>query len=467
MSEEKVVYPDFSTSETEELMPVKFTEDSQAKSFVDIQDGNRKYVEKLDSWFTYNGNYWEETSKLIVVEEARQLNRETATHIHKDPKLQKRISSRGFAQQVEAFSRGDERCLLPMEELDSNPWLLGTPDGIFDLRNGHRIAMGLKPYVTMITAVAPAEVADQRSCPLFWKFMDEFTCGDEELKRYLLQYAGYCLTGDMREQCLIFLFGEGNNGKTVFVQLLRSLLGGYGHTAQIELFVTAGAHRHLTGFAALNRKRCVITNETQKGHTLRMDVIKNITGQDPISANFMRRDTFEFQPVCKLIMFGNHKPALPNVGKAEKRRIRMIPCNLQLADREVDKDLAAKLMAEGPGILRALMDGCLDWQRNGLIIPKCVEEQTENYFYTQDSFTKWLEACCNVAKDKVASTTRLWKSWQGWTKENDVSAGDETAFAESLKEHGFQYVKNLPGSDGKYHRGYRGLEIAPDLGDGG
>ena len=93
-----------------------------------------------------------------------------------------------------------------------------------------------------------------------------------------------------------------------------------------------------------------------KGHTLRMDVIKNITGQDPIRANFMRQDTFEFLPVCKLIMFGNHKPSLPNVGKAEQKRIRMVPCDLRLAAHEIDRDLFAKLTGEGPGILRTMME---------------------------------------------------------------------------------------------------------------
>jgi putative DNA primase/helicase len=464
MSDEKVVYPEFSTSKTENQEVVKYTEDAEAKAFVDIQNGNLRYVEKNDQWYGHNGNYWEEISKLSIIEAARQMNRETALTIKSDPRLKKQICSRRFAQQVEAYSRGDERCLLALDELDKDPWLIGTPNGIIDLRTGRSIAMGLRPYVTMITAVAPADVADENSCPQFLEFMTEFTCGDDALRRYLMQYAGYCLTGDMREQCLLFLFGDGDNGKTVFIQLLRHLLSGYAMTSPIELFVTTGIGKHLTGFAAMHRKRCVITNETQKGHTLRMDVIKAITGQDPIRANFMRQDTFEFLPVCKLMMFGNHKPNLPNVGKAEKKRIRMIPCNLQLGTHEIDRDLVSKLMAEGPGILRALIDGCLDWQKHGLITPECVEEQTANYFYTQDSFSKWLEQCCVIGKDKKETSEALWRSWQLWAKEHGVTVGDETAFGESLREGEFVYGKNVPGTDGKYHRGWRGLEVAKDDG---
>src|SRR5215831_5845421 len=222
---------------------VEFTEDAQGKAFVDNHDGNIRYVNENDQWYSYNGIYWEAINTLKVIQAARLMNRGTAIALNRQSKLSKQLSTRTFARSVEAFARGDERCLLSIEELDKDPWLLGTPGGIVDLQTGRYIAMGLRPYVTMMTAVAPADVADEKSCPLFLKFMDEFTCGDQELKRYLLAYAGYCLTGDMREQCLIFLFGEGDNGKTVFIQLLSKLLGGYAMTSPIELFVTVGIPR--------------------------------------------------------------------------------------------------------------------------------------------------------------------------------------------------------------------------------
>jgi putative DNA primase/helicase len=193
-----------------------------------------------------------------------------------------------------------------------------------------------------------------------------------------------------------------------------------------------------------------------------MDVIKGITGQDTMRAHFMRKDNFEFLPVCKLIFFGNHKPNLPNVGKAEKKRIRMVPCNLQLSKAEIDVGLPDRLKAEGPGILRLLIDNCVKWQTEGLKVPSCVEEQTENYFYTQNQFGKWLEACCIVGPNKSAPTTILWKSWQVWAKEHSVEVGTETAFSESLAEAHFRYDKHARGKDNKEYRGWHGLEIADE-----
>ena len=459
MSEQEGIHTEPDAPEVEQPEAVQFTEDAQGKALVDNHDGNLRYVNENDQWYSYNGIYWEAINTLKVIEAARLMNRGTALTLDKGSKLSKQLSTRGFARSVEAFARGDKRCLLGIEELDKDPWLLGTPGGIIDLQTGRYIAMGLRPYVTMTTAVAPANEANESTCPLFLKFMDEFTCGDAELKRYLLQYAGYCLTGDMREQCLIFLFGDGDNGKTVFIQLLRNLLNEYAINAAIDLFVTTSIGKHATGFADLHRRRCVITNETQEGQTLRLDKIKQITGQDPMRANFMRKDNFEFRPVCKLIMFGNHKPNLPDVGKAVKKRIRMVPCNLRLKEGQMDRDLPAKLLAEGPGILRAIIDGCLDWQKHGLVTPECVDEQTENYFSAQDVRKQWFEECCVSDANAKVSSSEIWQSWATWAEHRKFRIGTDVELSDWLEGIGFKKKDHVRMSDGKRPRGWEGLAL--------
>ena len=56
-----------------------------------------------------------------------------------------------------------------------------------------------------------------------------------------------------------------------------------------------------------------------------------------------------------------------------------------------DLQLEEKLQAEWPGILRWAIDGCLDWQRNGLVRPESVVAATDDYFSDQDLFGQWLE----------------------------------------------------------------------------
>jgi putative DNA primase/helicase len=402
-----------------------------------------------------------------MTDAARIMNRGTAITLNDNASLKKQLSSRRFAQNVEAFARGDARCLLPMSELDKDPWLLGTPHGIIDLHSGRSIPVGVKPYVTMVTACEPADIADEHTCPSFLKFMDQFTCGDKGLRRFLLQYAGYSLTGDMREQCLIFLFGDGDNGKTVLIQLVRHILKDYAINAAVDLFVTTSIGKHATGFADLHRRRCVIANETQEGQTLRMDKVKQITGQDSMRANFMRKDNFEFLPVSKLWMFGNHKPNLPDVGKAVRKRIRMVPCHLQLKANEMDRDLTTKLMKEGPGILRAFIDGCLDWQQNGLCVPDCVNKQTDDYFEAQDFIRHWFEDCCKVDPNGKVTSALVWASWAGWARRRELKVGNDREFSEKMKAMGFIPNKNVPAGDGSRVRGWEGFLLLGEQWDMG
>ena len=101
--------------------------------FVDAYAGDIKYVSEQRCWYIHNGVYWEAIDELSIIESAQQLNRSTAVLLdNRAQKIKKIMSGRRFSQQVEAFARGDERCLLAMEELDKDPWLLGTPDGIVD-----------------------------------------------------------------------------------------------------------------------------------------------------------------------------------------------------------------------------------------------------------------------------------------------------------------------------------------------
>jgi len=168
MSEQEGFHTEVDAPEIEHPDAVKLTEDAQAKAFVDVHDDNLRYVEEIDQWYRHNSdnNCWEQISRLSIIEAARLMNRGTAVALDQEA-LKKKLSSRSFAQSVEGFSRGDERCLLSIEELDQDPWLLGTPGGIIDLQTGRYIAMGLRPYVTMNTANDPADVPMRKAVHCF------------------------------------------------------------------------------------------------------------------------------------------------------------------------------------------------------------------------------------------------------------------------------------------------------------
>lgn len=119
-----------------------------------------------------------------------------------------------------------------------------------------------------------------------------------------------------------------------------------------------------------------------------------------------------------------------------------------------------RLRTEWPGILRWMIDGCLDWQSNGLLRPKIVLEATAEYFSEQDMIRQWMDDECDHGSKSYSDTVaRLFKSWSDFAVANGEKPGSTKWFAQSLNRQGCSPLKNTPGSNGK--RGFEGIQVKP------
>src|SRR5262249_39692966 len=116
---------------------------------------------------------------------------------------------------IEKFARADPRLATESGQWDQDTWLLVTPDGTVDLQTGELRPARREHLLTRLVAVAPAPAGT--ATPMWLAFLEEATRGDQELIAYLQRVAGYCLTGDVSEQALFFIYGAGGNGKGVFI----------------------------------------------------------------------------------------------------------------------------------------------------------------------------------------------------------------------------------------------------------
>jgi putative DNA primase/helicase len=173
----------------------------------------------------------------------------------------------------------------------------------------------------------------------------------------------------------------------------------------------------------------------------------------------MRQDFFTYVPSYKLVIAGNHKPALRNIDEAMRRRLHLLPFTLTLPPRERDKQLPAKLLAERDGILAWALEGCLAWQRQGLMPPPCVQEATDEYFEGEDALGRWLEECCTRHADASALTAPLFNDWKKWAEAAGEFVGSQRRFSDLLLTRGLRKWRNAVGS-----RGFKGigLRASPD-----
>jgi putative DNA primase/helicase len=279
---------------------------------------------------------------------------------------------------------------------------------------------------------------------------------DEEVRAYLQRICGYSLTADISEHALFFFYGLGGNGKGVFLNTLRAILGDYASAAPAEMFMESQAQRHPTEIARLAGRRLIVSQEIERNQRWAESKINALTGGDPIVAHFMRQDDFEFYPQFKLALAGNHKPSLRSVNQAIRRRLQMIPFMVTIPDKERDRELKDKLKAEWPGILASFVRGCLEWQKDGLNPPKAVREATEAYLAEEDTVGRWIDDRCAVDKISTAYSAELYADWLWWCERVGERASSQKSFGQSLLDREYRQTR-----DGTGQRQWIGIALKP------
>jgi putative DNA primase/helicase len=405
------------------------TEDSVAMEFIARNGEDLRYCHTTGAWFIFKITHWHEDE----TNEAFQMIRATAREISELQGVTSANKS-SFTSGVERFAKGDRQVAVKHDHWDFDPWLLGTPGGAVDLHTGELRDARREDAITKVTAVAPLD----EDCPLWLKFLSDSTGGDQEFIRFLQQWCGYCLTGVTTEHALSFVYGPGGNGKSVFLKILTRIFGDYVRTAAMDTFASSKNEKHPTDLAMLRGARLVTASETEADKSWAEARIKQLTGGDMISARFMRQDFFEYMPQFKLMVVGNHTPALHNVDDAAKRRFNIVPFILK--PETPDPELEEKLFREAGGILQWMIKGCLDWQAKGLSRPDCVKAATKSYFDDQDLLGQWIEDRCDVE----FGTKRLWErsadlfdDWSAFCKNAGEEAGTKKAFGMAMRKRGY------------------------------
>ena len=190
-------------------------------------------------------------------------SRELARYLAEDQDANKRfkLNSTTFAVGVERFAKVDPEVAVTIDYWDSDPLLLGTPGGTVDLRTGRLRLPRRDDGITKSTGFAPSD----KGCPLWLAFLDQTTGNDAELIRFLQQWCGYALTGLTREHALVFVYGPGGNGKSVFLNTVTAILKDYAATAAMDTFTASTSDKHPTDLAMLRGARLVTASETEEG----------------------------------------------------------------------------------------------------------------------------------------------------------------------------------------------------------
>lgn len=431
------------------------TDNIVAKRFIALHASELRYVDTWKRWLAWRGGRWEfdETRAVDVLARGfcKRVLVDAVDAGTKDLKSAIEFQKRPRIEAVVALSRCDPRVSRRPSDFDKDPWLFNCVNGTLDLRTG-----SLQPHAQEdhITKASPVAFDPAAACPVWNRFLEEIF-PDPLVRAYVKRAIGYSLTASVREQVLFFAHGGGANGKSVLLGAISYVLGHYGKTAAPELLMVKTNEKHETELADLAGVRLVTTIETESGRRFAEAKTKFLTGEDRIKARFLYADFFEFEPTFKLWLASNHKPNIKGTDEGIWRRFHMIPFTVSIPREKQDKRLPEKLRAEGPGILRWALEGCLEWQRDGLQPPAAVLNAVKSYRDEMDTVGQFLSERCIVAPSLYVSTKDLYLAYTTWCEETGEHAVTQKSLGMTLQERG------LTPSRGNQGRAWNGLALRP------
>ncbi len=442
--------------------PEHLTDLGNARRLVRLYGARVRYAPARGSWLVFDGRRWahDETGEVARHAKATVASIYEEAAVTQSGEQRKAIASWATKSESEprlraliALAKTEPGIPVTIGELDRDPWVLNVANGTLELRTGT-----LRPHdpKDLITKLADVAYDVDATASRWQSFLARVFEGDESVITFVQRAVGYTLTGSIIEQIILLLIGTGANGKSVFVETVRACLGDYATATDFATFLVTKHDAVRNDLARLVGARLVTAVEVDQGGRFSEPVIKTITGGDVITARFLFREFFEFQPQFTMLLAANHKPTVRGTEHAIWRRIKLVPFNVTIPPQEQDRHLLAKLREELPGILRWAVEGCLAWQREGLGDPSVVRTATERYRDEMDALAGFLDECVVLKASQRSGASVLYRTYVQWCERVGERSTSQRRFGQRLAERGF--TKSRSGSRGQYV--WHGLGLA-------
>jgi putative DNA primase/helicase len=353
-------------------------------------------------------------------------------------------SNRSKEAHKASFAGGVARHLENMPDMvvtsasfDQGLWMAGVPGGVLNLRTGMVRPARARDMISRRLAAAPGG-----DCPAFMRFLSEATQGDAAMMAFLQRWAGYCLTGDVRYQKFVYLWGPGGNGKSLFMETMQAMMGSYAVQARAETFVKRAQKGHPEDIARMAGSRLVVVPEISGGDKWDVDLLKEVTGNATMTARMMYKASFTFPVTFKVMSCGNHQPVFPGGVNAAVQR-RLIYGKFENQPATVDTTLAEQFRQEMGGIVRWAVEGLRAVQDVGLGVPDSMIEAADEYFANVDPVLRWRDE--NLERDGKGRITMA-EAFQNWEVWRSIAGVHEftnlSEFSKMLRAKGiFEIVK--------------------------
>ena len=397
------------------------------------------------TWAHWTGARYKQVSEVYAFRDVSKLVAQVADSASRGDGADKRraavrsMKNSAFTVDVSKFNRGDR--VDQFEKYDAEHLLLNTPAGVVDLETGHVAAHDRSQRFLKIAGAAP----DSGACDLWRQCLNDW-CADDDMPAYLQRVVGYSLRGDNQSHAVVFVYGDGSNGKSTFLTVWQALLGDYARPCPHRLFMRDKVEDHLTALAGLAGTRLAAIPEVPVGSRWDEEALKQASGGDKLTARFMRQDYFDFTPQFLPVIVGNNSPTTRDVGESMRRRLHIVPFTESFDKSHAIPKLAERLIAEElPAIMKWAIDGHRAYMLEGLSMPEKVAAETEQYFENNDRIGRYLTERTESDPIQETSASVMYDDFSQWVQSQGERPESLTRFGGELAKRGVVKSKGRKG----------------------
>lgn len=385
-----------------------------------LNQGEYLYEALTETYFAYNGRYYMPTHEIAFEKTISNL-------------FGSSLNELGIKNLMKKFSRNIGVANLLSEQQPKDQ--INLLNGILDLSNKTEVKLLPHNSDTIFFNCVSANYDPAAKCPEWLKFLNKITQENQKVISLIQEMFGYCLTPGNWMQAAFILMGDGNNGKSTLLEILRELLGP-DSTSALSLNELDQKFKR----SMLRGKLANISDEAPTGKEISSDIFKNLVSGGTITAEEKNKPPFTFQNMAKIITAANKPPVLREQTTALHRRLVVIPFEYRITKSERNPHMVAALKRELSGILNWAIEG-YHRLKECQAFTECItaDDAKMKFIKDSDSVLMFVDECCEKKSSAKVSSIIFYKAYKEYCIERGYHPCADNEFGKRLKLH----IKNL------------------------
>ena len=469
----KKAIPQWIKEKVAELGPeINYSYDDRGNGdlFADVFKDVCRFNSTAKCWCCYNGKFWEEDrAELIAAENAKMLQDAlliyaTTIEDYKEREEYGKHVMKIGRQQVRKNMIYDARSKYPVkaEQFDQHKELFNCKNGTYNLETGVLQKHNPNDYISKISNVYYDPAAKSTEIQ---KTMNTILQGNKENIEYIQKIFGMALSGITNEEKLFLLYGATTrNGKSTIVETYLYMIKDYGITMQPETLALSKKDSRTANGDIARLKGARFVNAPEPPQNMRFDaaLIKQLTGNDMITARKIYQEEMSFIPEFITLINTNHLPIITDETLFTSGRIVVIPFRKHFEEHEQDKWLKSRLKQRQniSGFFNWCVAGYQKYQKDGLETTESMNQEIESYHMNSDKIAAFISEVLTEDPTQFVTMKELYPIYEQWCYKYNYQPYGKVKFIDYFRRSG--QLKNQAKIKGKkYKNVVKGLYINP------